>query len=148
MEYAWHVLPSYLAETKYQNPTNGLKTALQKGLRTDDAVFDWIYKRPDYLATFNVFMRTQREARANWLDYYPLDEDFKQLSKDKDAVAFVDIGGALGHEIEEVKRKHPNAPGRLILEDVPHNTDNVTSMEAVGHDFFTPQPIKGTFFSC
>ncbi|KAJ6186900.1 hypothetical protein N7519_001808 [Penicillium mononematosum] len=36
-----------------------------------------------------------------------------------DRVQLVDIGGGLGHDLAGLKRKFPNIPGRLVLEDLP-----------------------------
>ena len=144
MEYGWHKLPSFLKENRYQNPSDPLHTAIQNGLGTKESVFAWIQQRPKYLTDFNAFMRTQREARANWLDFFPLEEEFRLCSRGGNEVMFVDVGGGLGHEIQEIRSRHSNIPGRMILQDLSVNIDQVgttATMEAMVHDFFTPQPI-------
>ena len=108
-----------------------------------------MYRHPEYLAEFNAFMRTQRDARANWLDYYPLEREIGHDGVDQDAVLFVDIGGALGHEIEAVRSRYPHVRGRMVLQDLPANTDQVPRTDAIepmAHDFFTPQPVEGKGF--
>jgi len=150
MEYGWHKLPEFLAETKYQNPEDSKYCALNKGLNTDEQVFTWIFRHPEYLADFNIFLGGQREARANWLDYYPLDGEFEHCSTEKDAVFFLDIGGGLGQEIQAIRNRYPKVPGRMILQDLSANTDQITSsedMEAMTHDFFMPQPVKGNEYT-
>ena len=47
-----------------------------------------------------------------------------------------------------MKRKFPNLPGRLVLEDLPdiieHDKESIKdSIEVVGYDIFTEQPLKG-----
>ena len=146
MQYAWHKLPDFLRENGYQEPTDPLNLPLQMAFGVKEPVFAWIYRHPAYLADFNTFMRLQRSGRANWLDYYPLDKDFENCSDAKDSVTFVDIGGALGHEIEAIHSRYPKIPGRLILQDLAVNTDQVSKtdvLEPMAHDFFTPQPVKG-----
>jgi hypothetical protein len=68
-------------------------------------------------------------------------------SQDED-VMLVDIGGGSGHDLLEFHAKHPSVKGRLILQDLPEVVESVKDMpdcmEAMAHDFFTPQPIKGT----
>ncbi|KAI0852445.1 putative O-methyltransferase [Daldinia vernicosa] len=60
-------------------------------------------------------------------------------------VLLVDVGGGLGHDLLELKEKHPSLPGKLILQDRPEVISAVSSegvFEATAHDFFAPQPVK------
>ena len=139
-------MPEFLRENRYQEPTDPLNLPLQMAFGVKEPVFAWIYRHPAYFADFNTFMRLQRSGRANWLDYYPLDKDIASLSEEQDSALFVDIGGALGHEIEAIQNRYPKIPGRLILQDLPVNTDQVSkteTLEPMAHDFFTIQPVKG-----
>ena len=140
-------LPSFLAKNKYQNPTDPKNCAFQDGFHTQDNLFEWFPKHPEYLENFNHWMTGQREGRAYWLDFFPFEERVAKDFKAGDgAVMFVDVGGARGHEVEAIKKKHPSLPGRFILQDLPDTVKQaspVPGMEAVAHDFFTPQPIKG-----
>jgi hypothetical protein len=54
----------------------------------------------------------------------------------------------LGHDLVGLKRKFPNLPGRLVLEDLPdvieHAKESIEDgIEVVGYDMFTEQPLKG-----
>jgi len=66
----------------------------------------------------------------------------------EDDVLLVDMGGSIGHDLSEFKRKWPDAPGRLILQDLPtvlcHAQGLDPAIQVTPHDFFTPQPVKGT----
>lgn len=66
-----------------------------------------------------------------------------------DDVFLVDMGGSIGHDISEFKRKWPDVQGRLVLQDLPTVVDHVkdldSSIEVMPHDFFTPQPVKGRY---
>ena len=71
-------------------------------------------------------------------------------NEDNQAVMLIDIGGSHGKEIRELKRRYPNLPGRMILQDLEGTINQVISgmdgyegMEAMAYDFFTEQPIKG-----
>ena len=140
-------LPSFLARNNYQNPTNPKDCAFQEGFHTQDSLFEWFPTRPEPLHYFNLWMSGQRDGRVGWLDFFPFEEriarDFKQ---DEGAVMLVDVGGGRGHEVEAIKKKHPSLPGRFVLQDMPATIEQalpVPGMEAVAHDFFTEQPIKG-----
>lgn len=65
----------------------------------------------------------------------------------KDEVAIVDVGGNMGHDLQELKRKQPDLRGRFVLQDQPHVLNQIheplKDIELMCHDFFTEQPIKG-----
>lgn len=140
-------LPSFLAKNKYNNPTDPKDCAFQEGFHTKDSLFEWFPKHPEYLDNFNHWMTGQRDGRAYWLDFFPFEERVAKDFKESDsAVMLVDVGGARGHEIEAIKKKFPNLPGRFLLQDLPDTVQQalpVSGMEAIAHDFFTAQPIKG-----
>ena len=63
----------------------------------------------------------------------------------------MDIGGVKGHNLQEIYHKHPELPGKLVLQDVK---GVIEEAEASGldekivpmeHDFFKKQPITGMF---
>ena len=92
-------------------------------------------------------MTGQRDGRVGWLDFFPFKERIARDFKESDgAVMLVDVGGGRGHEVEAIKKKYPSLPGRFVLQDMPATTEQalpVPGIEAVVHDFFTEQPIKG-----
>ncbi|RYP27378.1 hypothetical protein DL768_011246 [Monosporascus sp. mg162] len=64
---------------------------------------------------------------------------------DDGAAFLVDIGGSIGHDIQEFLHKYPSPPGRLILQDLPVVIGQIKSLdekiERMGYDF-TEQPVK------
>ncbi|MCJ1396940.1 hypothetical protein MMC11_000132 [Xylographa trunciseda] len=144
----WLQMPSWLEEIGYQNPSVGNDTTVRRAFKTDESGFEIISRIPGLLDAFSLHMSAFHEGRANWLDFYPVEKEMFEGFKREvpEATMFVDIGGALGSEVVALKQKHPNCPGRLILEDLPHVVEQVgksDTMEAIPYDMFTPQPIKG-----
>ncbi|MCJ1318452.1 hypothetical protein MMC15_003780 [Xylographa vitiligo] len=144
----WLQMPSWLEEIGYKNPSVGNDTTVKRAFKTDESGFEIISRIPGLLDAFSLHMSAFHEGRANWLDFYPVEEEmFKGFhSEDPKATMFIDIGGALGSEVVALKQKYPHCPGRLILEDLPHVVEQVgktDTMEAIPYDMFTPQPIKG-----
>ena len=140
-------LPSFLAQTDYQNPTDPKNCAFQEGHHTQESAFEWIPRHPEQLKDFNLWMAGQRHGRAYWLDFFPFEErvarDFRGVDG---AVMFIDVGGSRGHEVEAIKSRYPNLPGRFLLQDLPNTIEQalpVPGMEAIVHNFFDEQPIKG-----
>lgn len=79
-----------------------------------------------------------------WLDM----TDFEALVKGTDAKTpvFVDVGGGNGSQCALLKRKLPNLPGRVILQDMPVVTQNALptpGVEIMDHNFWNEQPVKG-----
>ena len=143
----WASLPATLAESHYENPVDNLHTGLQVGLRTSLHAFEWFARRPKVFNDFNVFMSAQREGRVYWLEFYPFEQKLSAEARDnKHDVLFVDVGGALGSEIKELRKRYPAVKGRMILKDQQQTIDHVSvdpGMEAMVHNFFTPQPVIG-----
>jgi len=140
-------LPDFLQKTGYQNPSDPKHCPFQDAYHTEDNLFEWFPKHPEDLDFFNLWMTGQREGRANWLDFFPLKDKLLDGFKGGDnAVMFIDVGGARGHEVEAIKTKFPDVPGKFVLQDLPDTIKQalpVPEMQAVAHDFFTEQPIKG-----
>ena len=80
-----------------------------------------------------------------WFDIFPVTEKF--TLSDPSAPLLVDVGGGVGHNLVAFKQRHPNVLGKLIVQDIPVVVKNAkdlpTGVEAVVHDFFMPQPVKG-----
>ena len=93
-------------------------------------------------------MSGYRQGKRSWCDegFYPVVERIGHglISQ---APFLVDVGGGLGHDLLELRAKHPELSGRLVLQDQPDVIKQVGNVEKgielVAHDFFTPQPIKG-----
>jgi len=59
----------------------------------------------------------------------------------------VDIGGGTGHDIFAFKKKFPDFPGMLIIQDLQVVVSTIEHLPegiaAQAHDFLTPQQVKG-----
>ncbi|KAJ5178356.1 uncharacterized protein N7500_001055 [Penicillium coprophilum] len=142
-------LPAYLKQAGYVNPSNGKDCAFQRGYQTDLHFFEYLKENPVIASQFNNHMAFYRQGRPSWMDAGFYDVPSLIANVGQDDVLLVDIGGGLGHDISEFRRKWPDAPGRLVLQDTPELTAQSKkkqlhpSIEPMVHDFFTEQPIKG-----
>lgn len=95
-------------------------------------------------------MNAQCAGKPTWCDpgFYPISE---RLVDGFDAsindILLVDVGGGLGHNLQELRKKHPLLPGKLILQDCQKVVsaippDSQIIFESMSHDIFTPQPVK------
>ena len=111
-------------------------------------IFGLLQKNHEQEDAFYSYMAARRlVGTQQWFDIYPAAEKFRDFRNSADAVLMVDVGGGPGQELIRFKQANPDLPGRLVLEDLPktlHRLENLPKeIEPLGHDFFTPQPVRG-----
>ncbi|EKV08093.1 O-methyltransferase [Penicillium digitatum PHI26] len=142
-------LPAQLKKNGYTNPANGKDCAFQRGFRTDLHFFEFMKENPEIGGLFSNHMSIYHQGRPSWMDvdFYDVPSLFSNVAQDD--VLLVDVGGGIGHDLLEFRRKWSAAPGRLVLQDVSDVVAQAKtgqlhpSIEAMEHNFFTEQPIKG-----
>lgn len=90
------------------------------------------------------------QGRPSWMnaDFFPVRERLvKGAKSEDDSVFIVDIGGSIGHDLAEFATKHPDTPGRLVLQDLPVVLGQIATLDAkierMAYDFYTEQPLSG-----
>ena len=146
-------LPAYLASTAYQEPQGQDPGPFHFAFDTKLTPWAWARTQPKVAEAFVQHMSGYHAERPSWMDkgFFPVEERLIHGSKrEKGEVLLVDIGGGLGHDLEEFKHKHATLLGerRLILQELLKTTIQGAKrmrpwMEAMAYNFFTPQPIKG-----
>lgn len=141
-------LPEYLKSVGHQNPS-GRSEVWQLAFGEGTSLFTWLGSHPESLQHFQNLMTVQRGMRLDWVDIFPIEERFiGGYDPAISDVLLVDVGGGRGSELEAFKKKFPNAPGKLVLQDLPEVIESCPHLDDLGvvrqsHDFFTPQPVKG-----
>lgn len=141
-------MPRFLDRTGYKH-VNGSPGPFQDSNNTEDGMFAYLMKHPEMMNNFNAFMAGSLKMRPEWFKAFPVHDILLKDAKrdDSEAVLLVDIGGGEGHDVAAFRAAYPDAPGKLILQDLPPVIDNIKSLDAgierQKHDFFTPQPVKG-----
>lgn len=142
--------PEFFRRNNNQFPSSAKDTPFQLAMNTNLGYFEWLGQNPDLAKDFQQWMTMKQKATLNWVDWFDIQgeviDGFKSDSPGND-VLLVDVGGGEGHYLREFKGKFPHAPGRLILQDLPHVVSSIESpprgIEVTLHDFFTPQPVRG-----
>ncbi|KAG8532439.1 uncharacterized protein KY384_002316 [Bacidia gigantensis] len=143
---SFHGIPDYLKQTDYQHPTNIADGPFQFAHKTQKPFFIFLAENPELAQQFNNYMSGYRQGKKSWCDadFYPLET---HLSVDSASTLLVDVGGGLGHDLEELRSEYPALPGTLVLQDLPDVIKQVGSdqktFELMAHDFFTSQPVQG-----
>ena len=143
----------YARKHGFVNPTDAQDTALMYAYETKLNMFEH-QRRLGYDQHFNHHMAGYRLGRLPWMDpkFFPVEERLiKGANPDPSAHFLVDIGGSIGHDLEEFHTYHPSAPGKLILQDLPEVIKNIGSLspaiQPMAYDFHTPQPVQGKIIS-
>ena len=145
---SFHSIPAYLKKTGYKNPGDIANGPFQFAHKTQNPFFIWLAEYPEHAQQFNNYMSGYRQGKSSWCDegFYPVTERIGQ-ALNSETPLLVDVGGGLGHDLLELRAKHPELSGRLILQDQADVIKQVGSsdkgIELAVHDFFTPQPVKG-----
>ena len=140
-------LTEYLVKTDFKEPRGG---CFKSTFNTDLDLFPWLMAHPKMMGNFNDLMAAQRLARVDWFDYCNVKYILLEGYKGSNTPLLVDIGGNRGYDLEGLKKKFPevNGPGKLIVQDLPPVIADITDLDEeivrMEHDFFTPQPVKGT----
>ncbi|KAL9016662.1 MAG: hypothetical protein Q9185_005989 [Variospora sp. 1 TL-2023] len=147
-------LPRFLAQTNYQNPTDSTKTVAQLSRNTSLNFFDWMKENSKHYEALNNYMAANRVPTIG-IDAFPFADRFPSLFKNDQKLEpstplFVDIGGGRGQMSYAFQNACPHLAGRIIFQDVPQalasvpsSSEGSSTIEAMVHDFFQPQPIKG-----
>ncbi|KAF2651751.1 S-adenosyl-L-methionine-dependent methyltransferase [Lophiostoma macrostomum CBS 122681] len=143
----YQALPTFLERTQYKNPRDEKHTVFQDAWSTKLHGFEWFSEHPKNLAYFNDFMASRRPSDLSWISVYPVTEEVKDC--DPEQPLYVNIGGGVGHQCAQFKERYPDIPGRIVLQDLSHSIANALptpGVENIVHNFFEPQPIKGSKF--
>ena len=137
-------LPDFLKENKYSDITDNCNTVFQVAHETKLPTFLWFDAHPRAANPFNKYMRYYRKKQAICWDVYPVEQETQEW--DSNATVLVDVGSNFGQMSALFKRKFPEVPGQVVLQDAPEMIDRVYPIEGVKtmvHDIFGLQPIKG-----
>jgi hypothetical protein len=103
---ACNKFPEYMAKNNYQL-TNDVKTGpYQFAFNTEMSMFEWMNAHQPLGLQFNHHMGGYRQGRPSWMDanFYPVNDRLvESFDSSDDSVLLVDVGGSLGHDIEEFR---------------------------------------------
>lgn len=144
-------LVDYMHDTGFhQFPKDGEKNPFAYAWNIE--FWDFFEQRSDHRKYFADYMAERRKGLVTWHEVYPMAGILGSGARtDPEAVLLVDVGGNSGHEAVSFHEKHPEVPGRIVLEDLPCVIENVRKsgqpkdLELIEYDFFTPQPVKGMY---
>ncbi|TGO37663.1 hypothetical protein BHYA_0092g00460 [Botrytis hyacinthi] len=145
----WILIPQFLKDKKYQNPTSDTDTPFARAYDFKDGATIWeILGTTEHMPAMGLWMQSFNDGHKNFLDIYPaMDRLAAGASTDSEAVMMVDVGGGQGHQAIAMKKKFPDLPGRYIVTDLAHGLpverDESTGVEFLVHDFMTEMPVKG-----
>jgi len=93
-------------------------------------------------------MSAYRSGKPTWCDtgFYPILERLLEgFDHNQSDVLLVDVGGGLGHDLDELITRYKSLPGKLLLqgrEEVISTLPPSINFHASAHDFFIEQPVQ------
>lgn len=145
---AGHNLPAYLAKTLYKEPTDFVENNHSETDPDGLNFFGRLQQSPNCYEAFTGHMEAWTAWKTPWTTVYDTARLLDGARLDNGSPFVVDVGGNTGIDISHVLAKHPDLPaGSLVLQDLPEiiATAQVDEkVKAMSHDFFLPQPVKGT----
>ena len=136
-------MPAFLRRTGFKNPTDQKNTVWQLAHSCTEDCYEWMLGHPQNFEQLNLYMMARSEGQISAFDYWaPGSADLNP-----ERPVFVDVGGSIGVKCAEFKKRFPDVPGRVILQDLPFAIEHAIptpNVEKMVYDFLTPQPIKGT----
>lgn len=133
---SFHKMPEFLQNNDYKPPTNSANGIFQdaKGYKGD--LFHYYAEHPREGNSFNQLMDGIMALQASRLDVIPADSFLN--GSDPNLPLLVDIGGNIGHYIENFRQVYPDTAARLYLQDLPGVIANSKCPEPVNkmaHEF-------------
>lgn len=148
-------LPDYLASLNYRNPNDRHNSFFGFAHQTDLNMYEWLQAHPEQMEIFNEFQSANAHLNEGSVQHIlksllASDKSLRTCSgeseQENDKILFVDVGGGRGESLRTFRKTHPQLNGRIIIEDLPkviEGQEVAKGVEAIVHDFFSPQPVKG-----
>jgi hypothetical protein len=147
----------FFAQHGYTIPTDALDTPVQYTFNAKGKMHMFgLLEKAGQVQGLASMMNAWTIDRPHWSDdelgFYPVqDRLIRGATGGDDTVFLVDVGGSKGHDLEKFLARHSfdTFPGRLVLQDQAEVINSIPEdslahgVEAIVHDFFTPQPIHG-----
>ncbi|KAH6858961.1 S-adenosyl-L-methionine-dependent methyltransferase [Alternaria rosae] len=140
-------LPGYLKEHKYQDMTDSKDLPFQKAMKTNLTAFEWMKQDGEQMKALGHIMVL--DSVDSWVSSYPAQDIVGDFKPGEESALLVDIGGGFGQHSVAFKKKFPELPGRIVVQDVPSTLMHAPSVDGIefqAHDFFTAQPIREAKF--
>lgn len=145
-------LPDWLQSNQWRDPVGIMPTAWTSSIPTDKHPYEYLAENPWAMKLALAHLRNQREGRPLFFDALDFKKRFGQ-DTESSTVLFVDVGGSTGSQSLTLRKRYPDLPGRVLIQDRPefvkHAEEQLTDSDKIEvevHDIFTPQPIKGIPF--
>ncbi|CCF33793.1 hypothetical protein CH063_05918 [Colletotrichum higginsianum] len=147
-ENEYRLMPEYLAERGYKNPTDPHDTVVKKSTGYNGDLWSYMKENPKIGESFNIVQKVSTTMEPAWTDIYPPQNLVHE--SDPKLPLFVDVGGGIGQGLLNIYNMYPEEASRLYLEDLGEVIADAdaksiipATVNKLEYNFFTPQPIKG-----
>ncbi|KAF2772968.1 S-adenosyl-L-methionine-dependent methyltransferase [Teratosphaeria nubilosa] len=144
-------LVAWAKEHNYCAPTDPVGGPYQQAhdIAGTSALDHWIKSNNGLASThLSALMKRIQRARLHWTTWFSETNLFRSLPQNPDDPFLIDVGGALGHDLQALATAHPTRDLRFILQDLPPVISAARKesldprIHLMAHDFFSPQPLR------
>ncbi|KAH9828856.1 sterigmatocystin 8-O-methyltransferase [Teratosphaeria destructans] len=146
-------LVAWAKEHNYCAPTDSLDGPYQQAhdIAGTFTLDHWIQSNHGLASTqLSAMMKRIQRARLHWTTWFDEAHLFRTLPPDPTEPFLVDVGGALGHDLQALAAAHPTRDLRFVLQDLPpviaaaRREGSLVDprIHLMAHDFFAPQPLR------
>lgn len=142
-------IPAVLRDRSYALSVGPAGSLWKAASGTNAIYYNWLAANPERRAQFDGMVKGFAESRQPWTEIYPTERLLQDENDDDDGKSkpvLADVGGGGRHDIDEFRRKHPGATGRLVVQDKPEVLAPININAGIAkqtYDFFRPQPVHG-----
>lgn len=110
-------------------------------------IFEWMARYPARIASFNMAMTTASTQGTASITLFPWRKAITAPTTAETPLV-VDVGGGRGHAAQVIREQIEGVLGRVIVQDLAGTIEEARNehpdVEKMAHNFFDPQPVKGT----
>lgn len=146
-------MSEFFTKNGYHNPSTRSNNPYTyahdtKGL----SMFEFLLQHPDRFKNFNDAMKARSSQTSLPYDLFPFKNRLSEIKTTDDTVLLVDVGSGTGQATLAIREACRELRGKMVMQDQKEVIEGIpgplpTGVEGMAHDFFKPQPIKGTLSS-
>lgn len=112
-------------------------------------MFEFLLQQPERFKNFNDAMQARSSQTSLPYNLFPFKSALDGVDTTDETVLLVDVGSGIGQATLAIREACQGINGVMIMQDQKEVIDGISDplpagVQGMAHDFFTPQPIKGT----
>jgi hypothetical protein len=112
-------------------------------------MFEFLLQNPERFKNFNDAMQARSSQTSLPYDLFPFRNKLGEVETTDETVLLVDVGSGIGQATLAIREACRDVKGKIVMQDQKEVIEGIagplpTGVVGMAHDFFKPQPVKGT----